>query len=166
MKGFRYLRLLLERPGVEVTAQELSAAVAGHATVVAEAGLGEILDRQARQSYRRRLAALDRELAEARAWADEGRAALLAAERGALLDELAAATGFGGRPRRTGAAAERARVAVRKSLSAAIRRLGEIDPDLGRLLRDTIRTGATCCYEPDPARSVTWRFSTADPDRT
>ncbi|MFI1379730.1 hypothetical protein [Embleya sp. NPDC020886] len=27
---------------------------------------------------------------------------------------------------------------------------------LARLLRDTIHTGASCRYDPDPARPVTW----------
>jgi len=38
-------------------------------------------------------------LGEARSWADTGRAAKLAAERDALLGQLRAATGLGGRPR-------------------------------------------------------------------
>jgi hypothetical protein len=73
-----------------------------------------------------------------------------------LLDELGAATGLSGRARSTGASAERARVAVQKSVASAIRRVGEADPALGRLLRDTVRTGNLCVYEPDPARAVRW----------
>ena len=73
-----------------------------------------------------------------------------------LLDQVAAATGLGGRSRITGSAAEPARVAVRKSLAAAVTRIAQADPELGRLLRDTVRTGSTCCYDPDPARPVTW----------
>ncbi len=156
MKGFRYLRLLLERPGVPVGALELTQAVAGHPATVGQTSTGEMIDRQALAAYRRRIAELDEELMQARAWSDTSRSAALAAERGMLLDEVAAATGFAGRRRRGGGDAERARIAVRKSLAAAIGRLGDVDPELARLLRDTIRTGATCCYEPDPARPVRW----------
>jgi len=71
-------------------------------------------------------------------------------------DEIAGATGLGGRHRVSGGSAERARVAVRKSVAAALGRITELDPALGRLLRDTVRTGTTFCYEPDPGRQVTW----------
>ena len=30
------------------------------------------------------------------------------------------------------------------------------DAEIGRLLRDTIRTGNACRYEPDPGRPITW----------
>ncbi len=155
VKGFRYLRLLLARPRVEVTALDLAAAVAGHGST-SQPDLGEVLDRRALAAYRRRVAELDAELSEARDWADDGRTAQLSAERGFLLDEIAAATGLHGRPRVTGATAERARVAVQKSVVAAIRRIEELDPSTGRLLRDTIRTGTACSYQPDPGRAVTW----------
>jgi hypothetical protein len=45
---------------------------------------------------------------------------------------------------------------VRKSISAALARIAEHDPPLGRLLRDTVHTGAVCHYDPDPARPVRW----------
>jgi hypothetical protein len=151
VKGLHYLRLLLQRPGLPVPALELSAAVAGH-TAFEEPGL-EVLDRRAVSAYRRRLAELDKSLDDE---PDGGRRAALSAERGMLLDELGAATGLSGRARSTGASAERARVAVQKSVASAIRRVGEADPALGRLLRDTVRTGNLCVYEPDPARAVRW----------
>jgi hypothetical protein len=163
MRGFRYLRLLLERPGVELTALELVSTVAGRPRPVQERSAGEVVDRQALAAYRRRIADLDDELGEARAWADEARAAKLTAERGMLLDEVAAATGLGGRPRLMTAADERARVATKKSLAAAIRRIADVDPALGRLLQDTVRTGTRCCYDPDPGRPVEWHLD-ARPD--
>lgn len=158
MKGFRYLHLLLARPQVELSALELSAAVNGTAAgpVVAQADLGPALDRRALAEYRRRIADLDEELEQAREWADPGRVERLGAERALLLDEIAAATGLGGRARPVGADAERARVAVQKALTAALQRIAEVEPGLGRLLRDTVRTGATCCYEPDPDRPASW----------
>jgi len=78
------------------------------------------------------------------------------AERDALLAEIGAATGLGGRARRTGSSAERARVAVRKAIAAAIERITEHDAALGRLLDDCIETGYACRYRPDPARPVAW----------
>ena len=156
-KGLHYLRMLLASPGVDVPAIVLSDAVAGGPTtgVIPQAGL-EVLDRTALISYRRRLADIDAELDEAAAWSDAGRLEALAAERDALLAEVRAATGLGGRQRRTGAAQERARIAVRKAVATAIDRIGQADAELGRLLMDTVRTGAACRYEPDPHRPVIW----------
>jgi hypothetical protein len=79
-------------------------------------------------------------------------------ERDALVEHLAAAAGLHGRPRLVGATAERARVAVRKAIAAAIDRIEQHDPVVGRFLRDTVRTGALCRYEPDPGRPVRWRL--------
>ena len=156
-KGLHYLRLLLQRPGTQVSALDLSDAAAGHAGVqVVEGDLGPPLDPQALIAYRRRLLELDAELDEARAWSDPARVDRLEEERQALIAEVARATGLGGRPRRSGDAWERARVAVRKAIATAVGRIEEVDPAVARLLRDTVSTGGTCGYEPDPARPVRW----------
>jgi hypothetical protein len=77
-------------------------------------------------------------------------------ERDALLSELGRATGLGGRARTTGSTEERARVAVKKAVSAAIDRVASIDAPLGRHRRSGIHTGLTCSYQPDPADGVDW----------
>ena len=157
MKGLRYLRLLVKQPGVEISSLDLATWVAGHPGAVDGGDTGEeIVDRKAVAAYRKRLGELDEDIAEAEQWSDPERLARLQAEREALLDELLASTGLGGRRRTTGSDAERARVAVRKAVAAAIDRVAEIDPPLGRLLSDTVRTGASCCYDPDPSRRVRW----------
>ncbi len=158
MRGFQYLRVLLAAPGHDFGARELSDAVRGHAghpEAVAELA-DDVIDRQALAAYRRRLAELDEELDEALSWADEGRRVRMAAEREALLSEVRAATGLGHRVRSTPSAAERARVAVRKALAAAIERITSVDPALGRLLSDCIETGTYCRYRPDPSRPTDW----------
>jgi hypothetical protein len=89
-------------------------------------------------------------------WADLGRIDTIRAERDALLDEVARATGLGGRTRTTGSGQERARIATRKAISAAIERLSAVDKALGKHLNATIRTGLSCSYEPDPDDPVRW----------
>jgi hypothetical protein len=153
LRGFGYLRELLRRPHQPVAALDLVGAGTG---VAAEAGLGEILDEQARTAYRRRLRDLDQEITEAEDWSDIGRLEALRSERDALLHELAYATGLGGRPRTTGASQERARIATRKAISAAIERAAAIDETLGRHLRAGVKTGLNCCYEPDPTDTIDW----------
>jgi hypothetical protein len=135
-------------------------AVAGHPGTGAVGGdVGEVLDKRALSAYRRRLAEIDADLDEARSWVDTSRAAKLAAERDALLDQVRAATGLGGRPRVPGSVHERARIAVRKAIVNAVDRVAAADPPLGRLLSDTVTTGAICRYDPDPDRPVRWVLS-------
>ena len=160
VKGLHYLRIMLQRPGADIAAVDLSDTVAGHPGAGAAGGdMGEVLDKQALSAYRRRLAEIDADLDEARSWADTGQAAKLAAERDALLVQLRAATGLGGRSRVPGSAHERARIAVRKAIVNAIDRVAAVDPSLGRLLSDTVTTGAICRYDPDPDRPVQWVLS-------
>jgi hypothetical protein len=157
LRGLTYLRYLLQRPGADVSSLELAAAAAGHAgEVAAEPSSGELTDARALAEYRQRLRDIDSELTEAQSWSDEGRLTRLRLEREALLHEVRAATALAGRARRFSSAGERARVAVRKAISAALARMAEHDPPLGRLLGDTVHTGAVCRYDPDPARPVHW----------
>ena len=156
MKGLHYLRALLQRPGAGITALEMSAMAAGHGTAVAEPDAGERLDRRALTAYRSRLREIDEELDEAQSWNDPARAERIEAEREALLRELAGATGLGGRARTMGGTAERARVAVRKAIAAALDRIDADDQATARLLRRTMRTGSACRYEPDPDTPVDW----------
>ena len=58
---------------------------------------GEILDAQAKEAYRRRLAEIDEDIDEAQAAGDAERAAQADAERDFLIRELAGAVGLGGR---------------------------------------------------------------------
>lgn len=157
MKGLRYLRLLVKQPRVEISSLDLATWVAGHPGAIAPEGNGDdLVDRRAAAAYRHRLDEIDQDLAEAEQWSDTERVARLQAEREALLDELLTSTGLGGRRRTMGSNEERARVAVRKAVAAAIDRVEEVDASLGRLLRDTVRTGAHCRYDPDPTRPIRW----------
>jgi tetratricopeptide (TPR) repeat protein len=62
--------------------------------------------------------------------------------------------------RAQGALQERSRVNVTRSLRAVVRKIAEHDPELGRMLQATIRTGASCAYEPDPDHALHWEVRT------
>jgi hypothetical protein len=95
--GLGYLRALLAAPGHEIPSVDVVADGVGLAATAAPPPLDQI----ARESYRRRLAALADELDTADTTCDATRAARADTERQALLDELRRATGLGGRaPRR------------------------------------------------------------------
>jgi hypothetical protein len=70
------------------------------------------------------------------------------AEREALIRELKRATGLGGRPRRSGSPAEKARVNVTRTIRHAIAELAPGAPELAAHLEESIVTGVSCRYEP------------------
>jgi hypothetical protein len=151
-KGLRDLHALLTRPGTAVAALDLAAAAPGRVSGAADTG--EVIDAQARSAYRQRLRELEEAAAEADAAADIGRSARIATERDALVEALTQAYGLGGRVRRAGSDAERARTAVTARIRDAIRRIGAAHPELGRHLARAVRTGTFCVYDPD--RQVRW----------
>ena len=70
----------------------------------------------------------------------------------ASVEQLSAVYGLGGRVRRAGSPAERARTAVTARLRASIERISAVHPELGRHLRASVRTGTVCVYEPESPR--------------
>jgi AAA ATPase domain len=150
-KGMRDISALLARPSAEVHVSDLTGGRVG-----VDRAAGEVLDRRARDEYRRRLAELDAELAEAEANHDRGRVEKARIERDFFVAELSAAVGLGGRPRVQGDDVERARKAVAGRIKQALDRIESVDARLGRHLRNSIRTGTTCSYEPE--QQVDWRL--------
>ena len=146
LKGLWHLRELLARPHQPVVALSLVRAMSD--APLATGDTGPVLDREAIRQYRRRLAELDEALDAAALGGDRKREAEWAAEREALIAELKRATGLGGRPRRSGSPAEKARVNVTRTIRHAIGELASSAPDLAAHLEESIVTGVTCCYEP------------------
>lgn len=72
----------------------------------------------------------------------------------AVIAETFDGAGRGGRPRRPGSPAERARVRVTRALREAIERIHALDPVLGQHLARSVRTGTHCCYAPP--EPTTW----------
>jgi hypothetical protein len=153
LRGFVYLRELLRRPGRPIAVLDL---VEGGG--VDQPGLGDVLDATALASYRERLRSIEEDLAEAEDWSDLGRQDVLQAERDALVAELTAATGLGGRTRVQGSSHERARVAVTKAIHTAIDRIASVDATLAEHLAATVHTGAQCRYEPSAGAQLRWRL--------
>jgi predicted ATPase len=146
LKGLWHLRELLARPHQPVAALSLISASSDEP--LATSDTGPMLDRQALRQYRQRIAELDDELDVAALRGDAKRQAERTAERKALIEELKRATGLGGRPRRSGSPAEKARVNVTRTIRHAIRELASKAPDVAAHLEESIVTGISCCYEP------------------
>lgn len=149
-RGFEYLAALIERPGVERWSVDLVGAV--------ECGdAGPLLDGAARAAYEKRALEIEEELRETDRRTDPSRAESLLTELDVIARELAAAVGLGGRSRKAGSSIERARQSVTKALRAAIRRVADLDRELGTYLEVTVRTGTACRFEPDLREPVEWR---------
>ncbi len=170
-KGLVYIALLLRHPGKPLHVTELvnlggaadaaSESIAAHADADAPVrlGLGDagaVLDTQAKAEYRRRLAELQSELQQAEAFHDPGRVARARAEIDMLTHELSAAVGLGGRDRRLGSDAERARVNVTRAITRALEKIAENHPELAEHLDRAIRTGTFCTYAPIGAAAPNW----------
>jgi hypothetical protein len=146
LKGLWHLRELVSRPREFVPALALIGASIDEPLPHGDSG--PVLDREALRQYRRRLADLDDDLDDAAVRADAKRQAQLSAERDALIAELKRATGLGGRPRRSGSPAEKARVNVTRTIRHAIAELSSTVPELAAHFDESIVTGVACCYEP------------------
>jgi len=168
LKGVRYLASLLAEPGREFHVLDLVTVErgwSGDGRRAAEPGLafssdldaGVVLDAQAKQAYRRRLAEIDEDIDDAETVGDIVRAAQAGAERDFLIGELVRAVGLGGRDRRVGSTSERARASVTRALRKAISRIGVYDPALGEHLDRAIHTGTWCAYRPETQAPVAWQ---------
>lgn len=146
-RGFEHLATLLERPGEPVHVLELTS---GQRRAEVDGDAGEVLDGTARRAYAERARALYADLQEAETHCDLGRIERLTAELDALTEQLASATGLGGRSRVAASAFERARVAVKQAIRRALGHLRLHLPELAHHLEQAVRTGALCCYAPTP----------------
>jgi TolB-like protein len=152
LKGIADIHLLLENAGKEIHCLDLSGR---HGEDLG----GEILDEKARSAVKRRIRDLQEALAEAEDMNNIGRAEAARAEMDQLVQALASALGLGGRARRLGDAAEKARTSVTWRIRHALRRIEAAHPALGRHLSNSIRTGTFCSYRPETG--MAWRLSGA-----
>lgn len=161
-KGVRDVARLIAAGGQDVAAVDLVSGAnerrGAHAMrgLHTEAGVGEVIDTQARAQYRARLVDLEADISDADRCNDPHRASRARDERAVLLGELGVAVGLAGRPRTALDPAERARKAVTWRVRDAIQHIEASHPALGRHLRRSVRTGSFCAYDPD--QPTEWRL--------
>jgi pimeloyl-ACP methyl ester carboxylesterase len=165
-KGLGDLARLLAAPGREFHALDLvtdqrpaggtssRSTSAEHGPHLDRGGGEPVIDEAARRAYRRRLTELEAVLDDAQARNDDAAATRARAEHEALIEQLGAAYGLGGRVRRTPDHAERARKTISRRLRTSVRRIEAAHPALGRHLHASLRTGVFCSYQPE--RPLTW----------
>ena len=168
--GYRYISRLLADPEREFHVLDLIAVERGslpignHAetkdgvtTSGGQSGL-PVLDDQARNAYRRRLADVDEDIEDAERMNDIGRIDLARRDRDYLIAELSRAVGLGTRLRTTGGQAERARTSVARSMRYALRQLAAHHPILAAHLDQAVHTGVYCDYTGDPTAPLNWNL--------
>jgi len=143
LKGLTDLATLLANPGREIHCLDL----AGDGTGGGD--LGEVVDARAREQYRVRAEELQAEIEDARRAHDPVREEQARDELGEIAEALEAAYGLGGRVRRAGDPAERARTTVAWRIRSALSKLEGEHDQLARHLRNAVRTGTWCVYEPE-----------------
>jgi tetratricopeptide (TPR) repeat protein len=148
LRGMPMLARLATSPHVEIHSLELVSGPSDPEIAGAASDAGELLDQQARAAYRKRIGELAEIIDDAETRGDHRRAEAARSEHEILVKELSRAVGLRGRPRRAGAAAERARVAAQRRLREAIKKIAELDTELGAHLDTAIRTGTFCVYRP------------------
>jgi hypothetical protein len=140
--GVRYLAELVSNPEREFHVMDLAGAEGP-----ANQGL-PILDAKAKAAYKERLDDLRERLDEARAHGNIAAAERSEAEIEALSAEVSAAMGLGGRDRKTGGSAERARINVQRRIRDVVKKVQEEAPELGRYLEAATKTGNYCVFLP------------------
>ncbi|MGO9450123.1 MAG: ATP-binding protein [Candidatus Binataceae bacterium] len=176
VKGLSYIQRLLQHPGQEFHAFDIlrdpadaepgtdKSALLADATI-SIGGLGdagEMLDARAKEDYRRKLRELREELEEHRARGNAERAQKIETDIDFIVREISRAVGLGGRDRRAGSAAERARLNVTRAIKTALQKISEHDDKLRELLERHIRTGVFCRYTLDVEAPIDWKFSIDD----
>jgi len=108
-----------------------------------------VVDARAREQYRVRAEELQAEIEDARRAHDPVREEQARDELGEIAEALEAAYGLGGRVRRAGDPAERARTTVAWRIRSALSKLEGEHDQLARHLRNAVRTGTWCVYQPE-----------------
>jgi hypothetical protein len=139
--GMRYLSQLVAAPDQAIPA--LALVVQGVEAPATGSG-DALMDRKAMVEVRERIRELRQQGSLAPSEQDELEM---------LTQELAHATGLGGRIRSFADAPERARTAVRKAIKRAIDEISLANPVVGRHLSMRIETGAVCRYRMESAPS-------------
>jgi hypothetical protein len=161
LKGLHDIARLLGAPGDEIHCLELAGGAAGATprparddSLALQGHAGELLDEQGRGEFKRRIADLREQIELADAAGDVIRAERAREELDGVAEALASAFGLGGRARRAGDPAERARSAVTWRIRSAVSKVEAAHPELGAHLRASVRTGTFCSYRPE--RPLRW----------
>jgi hypothetical protein len=169
MRGLAYLHHLLAHPHAGIHVEELilatrdwvgipemSDSAARANGLHRETDLGPLSDPETTKQVKKRLKAIEVEMTTAERFHKSALLEDLKLEKVKFERYLAGVTGLGGRPRRAGSQAEKARQSCRGAIVTAIKTIERESPALARHLRAHIHTGTGCSYEP--SETVIWQL--------
>ena len=156
LERVEYLRMLLERPGTELSAINMVAEVTQLETPPASGNMGETLDREGMRSIKEAIRDTREKLKEAEALGFTADADKWRGELTKLLEYWSASTAKDGRARKTGTASEQFRKRVGNAIARAITDIRKSDENLASHLKQAITRGVFCRYDPTPP--VPWTF--------
>jgi hypothetical protein len=151
--GMGYLAMLVERPGMSVSAGTLAGSIVDSTNQ-------SILDPVSVSRYRTRIVELENEIADAAHSGNVDRATRAQDEFDRVVAILKKAVRADGKSRRFTDSDERARSAVQKALARAVARIGEQDRVIGDQMRRSLTTGFDCCFTPVSGLPSTWTVIT------
>ncbi len=154
-KGMKYIVELLRCPGTDIHVSQLLGAVEGQGEELRLGSAGIILDETARRQYKARGEELTEELEEAKRNNNWGRQEEIETELDQMAEQLASATGLGGRDREACDDVERARKRVSRAITTAIKAIGEHHRELADHVSLHVKRGEFCCYHGD---GVDWQL--------
>lgn len=154
--GAFYLQHLVKYPERDIHVSELLAEVMGEEQLRVSSGGQEVIDEEARKSYKKRLEVLAEERRKADANGDDGWIERIDSETERISDELFHSVGLRQRSRKIGDEVQNLRRRIAKTIGEVKDKIRENDPELARHFDCGIYTGTYMCYRPD--RKVDWLF--------
>jgi CBS domain-containing protein len=177
-KGLNYISYLLHNPGERIHVVALQAAAGGtpidlaakiYSKMSAEqleeydlsishgpGDAGIALDPEAISQYKEEYRSFMEQLGEAKKFGDHERAAKLQETIEIIEDQLVAASGLGGRARKSADTKEKIRKAVTNSIKYSFKKIQNEHRPLGRHFDESIETGTFCSYSPK--KPIPWNF--------
>jgi len=146
-KGFHDLARLLENPEKQF-----------HCTELIGVGLSVskefVFDDRAKKTYQKKLVELQEEIKWSEDNNDLTRTSTLQKEYDEIVDHLSSSLGLGGKARKVQDPVDKARSAITWRIRTAIQKIEKENPDLGKHLSLSIKTGIFCSYSPEKA--INW----------
>jgi TolB-like protein/Tfp pilus assembly protein PilF len=141
-KGLHDIAKLLQRPEIQFHCTELMGSLL-------DSPGNKTLDPKAINDYKKRIRELQSQMEEVEGVGDGKSYLEIREEYESLLAYLSKAMGTGGEARKTGSSLEKARSAVTWRIRSTIKKIEKVNPQLGKHLSNSIKTGTFCSYVPE-----------------
>jgi hypothetical protein len=150
LTGLRYLHEMVSRPRVSFTLAELQESVKPSEVVASMQSTNEkLIDEQAKDEYKDRLAELDAEYAKAERDNDQAALTRLDDERENLKKEVLNATNGSGQIKMHNNDRKKLRQSMSKAVGRAINSIKEVMPEAGKHFDDAVSMGSNPTYSPE-----------------